>query len=128
MSIIRKTKSTEILLNEFKFDKTAISAVELIKRLNSKLNKTTIYRVLEKLERNGFLHSFVNQSGFKYYVMCSKCTKSKHAGRHPHFECVYCGKIDCLNLKIKIPEIPNRKISSSNILIQGKCEQCVGLN
>ena len=35
MSIPRKTESTEILLNEFKFDKIAISAVELIKRLNS---------------------------------------------------------------------------------------------
>ena len=35
-----------------------ISAIELIDRLKEKLNKTTVYRVLEKLEDDGILHSF----------------------------------------------------------------------
>ena len=55
MGIVRKTKSIELLLHEFKTQTTAISTVELIKRLNSKLNKTTIYRVLENLVDDGVL-------------------------------------------------------------------------
>ena len=42
MGIIRKTKSVENLLNEFNKNSSAISVTELITRLNSKFNKTTI--------------------------------------------------------------------------------------
>ncbi len=125
MGVIRKTRSIDLILREFKSEKSAISVSDLVTRLDSKLNKTTIYRVLERLEEDGLLHSFLRQSGTSCYAMCSNCTKSKHADKHPHFECVDCGKIDCLKLEVKIPEISNRKISSSQILIQGKCEQCI---
>lgn len=125
MGIVRKTKSIELLLHEFKSGSTAISTIELIKRLSSKLNKTTIYRVLENLEDDGILHSFIGQNGIKWYAMCNNCTKSKHSDKHPHFECVDCGQIDCLKTEVMIPEIRNRKILSSQILIQGKCEKCI---
>ncbi len=69
MGILRKTKSVKILLNEFEKQSTAISAIALIERLNSKMNKTTIYRVLEKLEDDGFLHSFLGKNGYK----CKRC-------------------------------------------------------
>ena len=126
MGIVRKTKSLKLLLNEFKSETTAISAIELIKRLNSKLNKTTIYRVLENLEDDGVLHSFMGKDGIKWYAVCNDCTKSKHTDTHPHFECVDCGRIDCIKLEVKIPKIPNREISSSQILLQGKCDKCIG--
>ena len=125
MGVIRKTKSIELLLNEFKTQKTAISTIELIQRLNSKLNKTTIYRVLENLVDDGILHTFIGQDGIKWYAMCRNCTKSKHEDLHPHFECIECGEIDCLKSEVIIPKIQNRKILSSQILIQGMCEKCI---
>ena len=125
MGIVRKTKSIDLLLNEFKIQETAISTIELIKRLNSKLNKTTIYRVLENLVDDGVLHSFMGNDGVKWYAICRNCTKSKHEDLHPHFECVECGKINCLNTEVIIPKIQNHKIISSQILIQGLCEKCV---
>ena len=125
MGIIRKTKSIELLMQEFENQTTAISTIELIKRLNSKLNKTTIYRVLENLVDDGILHSFIGKDGVKWYAMCSNCTKSKHEDLHPHFEFIDCGEIDCSKAEIIIPEIQNRKIFSSQILIQGMCEKCI---
>ena len=125
MGVVRKTKSLELLLNEFKTQSKAISTIELIKRLNSKLNKTTIYRVLENLVDDGILHTFIGQDGIKWYAMCNNCTKSKHEDLHPHFECIECGEIDCLKTEVIIPEIQNRKILSSQILIQGMCEKCI---
>lgn len=125
MGIVRKTKSIELLLHEFKTQTTAISTIELIKRLNSKLNKTTIYRVLENLVDDGVLHSFMGNDGVKWYAMCRNCTKSTHEDLHPHFECIECGKINCLNTEVIIPKIQNHKILSSQILIQGLCEKCV---
>lgn len=124
MGIVRKTPSLQLLLNEFRSQSNAISVIELIKRLESKINKTTVYRVLEKLEDNGTLHSFLDSNGIKWYAKCSSCTKSKHNDIHPHFQCTECGKIDCLPMEIHFPKIPNRKVIASQILIQGKCEIC----
>ena len=124
MGIVRKTKSLELVLNEFQSLKTAISVIDLIKKLNSKLNKTTIYRILEKLEDDGIVHSFLGKNGIKWYAKCRNCSKSNHSDVHPHFECIDCGKIDCLTVKVKIPSIPNREVRSSQILFQGICESC----
>lgn len=126
MGIIRKTKSTDVLLDEFKQSSGAISAVELVKRLDSKMNKTTIYRILDRLEDDGIVHSFLALNGIKWYATCNEgCSKSKHVDIHPHFECVACGKVDCVTVDIKIPTIPNRTVISSQVLLQGKCEDCL---
>lgn len=124
MGIVRKTKSLELVLNEFQSLTAAISVIDLIKKLNSKLNKTTIYRILEKLEDDGIVHSFLGKNGIKWYAKCRNCSKSNHSDVHPHFECIDCGKIDCLTEEIKIPSIPNREVRSSQILFQGICESC----
>ncbi len=124
MGIIRKTQSVALLLNEFHDQTTAVSVIELVKRFRAKINKTTIYRVLDKLEDDGVLHSFLGKDGNKWYAKCAGCSKSKHTDLHPHFECVVCGKIDCISVDIQLPEIPNREITSSQLLIQGKCETC----
>lgn len=125
MGIIRKTKSIRLLLDEFEQSSGAISTVELIKRLCNKMNKTTIYRILDRLEDDGVVHSFLGKNGTKWYAKCNGCSESKHEDVHPHFECVECGKVDCLTIDIKIPEIPNRTIVSSQVLIQGRCESCL---
>ena len=113
MSITRKTKSPQLLLHEFRSGTKAISTIELIKRLDSKLNKTTIYRVLKNLENEGIFHSFRGQDRVKWYAMCRNCTKLKYEDRHPHFECIDCGKIDCLNLEVKLPKF--KPVGSLNL-------------
>jgi len=125
MGITRKTKSIDTLLSEFENKSGAISATALIKSLHSKLNKTTVYRVLDKLEDDGVLHSFLDKNGQKCYAQCKGCTKSAHIDGHPHFQCFECEKIDCLPLDVYIPVIPKREIKTYQILIQGKCEACL---
>ncbi len=124
MGVIRKTKSVVALLNEFNTSSGAISVITLIDRLSSEFNKTTIYRVLDRLEEDGVLHSFLGKSGLKWYAKCSGCSADKHNDLHPHFQCLDCGRVDCLAVDVTLPEIPNRKIEVSQLLIQGKCEQC----
>ena len=125
MGIIRKTKSVEVLLNEFNNNSSAISVTKLVTKLNSMFNKTTIYRVLDKLEDDGVLHSFLGKNGLKWYAKCNGCSADKHKDLHPHFQCLDCGKVDCLSFNIEIPKISNRKIEFSQFLIQGQCEECL---
>ncbi len=124
MGIIRKTQSLEMLLAEFQNDSGAISAIELVKRLSSNFNKTTVYRVLDKLEDDGVLHSFLGNNGIKWYAKCNGCSKSGHIDVHPHFQCLDCGKMDCLDINVPIPKLSNRQVMTSQVLIQGKCEAC----
>ena len=102
----------------------AISVIELIRRLKTKLNKTTIYRVLDKLEDDGILHSFLGNKGIKWFAKCKCCTSSAHVDVHPHFQCLNCGRMDCLPESIVMPKISNREIMRSHVLIQGTCELC----
>ncbi|MRH99500.1 transcriptional regulator [Kriegella sp. EG-1] len=125
MGVIRKTKAVEVLLDEFNASAVAISAKKLIEQLGTKFNKTTIYRVLDKLEDDGILHSFLGKEGHKWYAKCNGCTASEHSDLHPHFQCLSCGKVDCLSVSVALPKLPNRKIEFSQLLIQGKCEECL---
>ncbi|WP_299890054.1 Fur family transcriptional regulator [uncultured Lacinutrix sp.] len=124
MGILRKTKSVKILLEEFDKKSSAISAITLVERLASELNKTTVYRVLDKLEEDKVLHSFLGKNGHKWYAKCNGCSVSGHQDSHPHFQCSDCGKVDCLSTDVLIPKIPNRKVDVSQVLLQGKCEEC----
>lgn len=124
MGIIRNTKSLKIILNEFN-NSDAISVIELIKRLKTKLNKTTIYRVLDKLEDDGILHSFLGNKGIKWYAKSNCCGASAHFDVHPHFQCLSCGRMDCLPESIVMPKISNREVMRSHVLIQGTCDLCL---
>ncbi|MEM6721578.1 MAG: transcriptional repressor [Bacteroidota bacterium] len=126
MGVIRKTKSVQTILNIFNERKKAVSVVQLIELLKDEMNKTTIYRILERLESDGVVHSFLDKDGLKLYATCtSGCSSTHHADMHPHFQCQDCGKIDCLTVEMTIPEIPNRTINFSQILLIGKCEECI---
>jgi len=124
MGVLRKTKSIALILGEFTSETIAIPVNDLINRLSLKINKSTVYRVLEKLEDDNILYSFIAASGAKYYSRCRCTSIEKLTHIHPHFECTGCGKIDCLEMKIEIPKIPDRNIFSSQFLFQGKCEYC----
>ena len=124
MGVLRKTKSVEIVLNEFEKESSAISVISLVETLGSAMNKTTVYRILNKLEDDGVVHSFLGKNGHKWYAKCNNCSSKKHKDIHPHFQCINCGKVDCLDINVVIPDIPNRKVEVSQILMQGTCEDC----
>ena len=125
MGVLRKTKSVKIVLNEFDKNSSAISVIKLVERLNSEMNKTTVYRILDKLEDDGVLHSFLGKNGLKWYAKCSGCSSKEHHDVHPHFQCTSCGKIDCLAVNVNIPEIPDYKVELSQVLLHGKCKDCL---
>lgn len=126
MSIIRKTKSVKLILKEFNQNKDAISIVELVDRFNKKMNKTTVYRILERLQKSGILHSFTDKNGLKRYAKGEKNYNFKNTfNSHPHFLCEDCGTSACLPIDINIPAIPNYIIKTSEHLLIGQCKKCL---
>ncbi len=125
MSISRKTKTVKLLLNLFDQEENAISAVDLISFFSNDMNKTTVYRILNRLEESGVLHSFIGKDGLKRYARGDqRPTASNEYSMHPHFLCEECGISTCLPLKISTPSIPNYIINSSEQLYLGQCKDC----
>ena len=125
MGVIRKTKSLKVLLTIFEQSNTAFSVKELVERVSQQMNKTTVYRILERLDNDGTLHSFIGKDGLKWYALCDGCSEHNHHDVHPHFQCTQCGKTECLSLSFSTPSLPNYKIDTAELLLTGKCKICL---
>ena len=125
MKISRKTKTLKIILDLFDKRDNAYSVVELVSIFSKKMNKTTVYRILDRLEDSGLLHSFLDKDGLKRYAKeSSMINTSQKNTDHPHFVCDDCGISICLPLEVNIPSIPNFKINNSEHLYTGQCHDC----
>ena len=125
MSISRNTKTVKLLLKMFDKKNQAIPVIDLVSIFKKKMNKTTVYRILHRLEDSGVLHSFVDKDGLKRYAKGDQRTSSSNNQvTHPHFLCEDCGISTCLPLKISTPSIPNYIIKSSEQLYLGQCKDC----
>ena len=125
MGIVRRTKSVDALLHIFEQSTEAFSSTYLVERLNREMNKTTVYRILERLQDDGILHSFKGKDGLQWYARCQGCSKEQHKDLHPHFQCQDCGKTECLNLDFTIPNVPKHKVDRAELLLIGLCEDCI---
>lgn len=125
MGTIRKTKAVQTILDIFHENREALAAIKLVEQLKGVMNKTTVYRVLDRLEAMGILHTFKGSDGLLWYAMRSVASSSDQSALHPHFQCRECGKIKCLNQELFIPQIPNHKIDSAELLLVGQCENCL---
>ena len=63
-----KTKTVKLLLDLFYEKNNALSVVELVSKFEGQMNKTTVYRILNRLEEAGYLHSFIDKEGLKRYA------------------------------------------------------------
>ena len=125
MNISRKTKTVKLVLDLFESTNNAISVVDLVSVFKGKMNKTTVYRILNRLEKSGILHSFTDRDGLKRYAKGNQKPGSiKDGNLHSHFLCNDCGISSCLPLEIPIPTLPNTRIDSSDHLLTGQCENC----
>lgn len=113
------------MLRLFEEKNEAISVVELTNHLNAQMNKTTVYRILDRLEQSGIVHSFNDGNGLLWYAKCNGCSSVEHIDMHPHFHCTDCGTIECLPMDIAVPQISNRKINTVDIMFTGTCGNCL---
>ncbi|MBW8242939.1 transcriptional repressor [Muricauda oceani] len=124
MGVIRKTKKVEALRQMFAETDKAISVVTLVDTLKGSMNKSTVYRILERLEEDGIVHSFNDTDGLKWYASCKGCSEKEHSDAHPHFKCTHCGNMECLPVDVQIPTISEYAIESSEIILVGECADC----
>ena len=125
MNASRKTKTVKLILDLFNKNSNALTVVELISIFKNKMNKTTVYRILDRLEDSNILHSFLDKDGLKRYAKGNQNKLlSNNALEHAHFICQECGISSCLPIKITPPVIENYTINNSEHLYTGQCNEC----
>jgi len=106
-----------------------LSAGDIFKTLgrSSKINRVTVYRILDLLVGNGVVERLSTGGRAAYYGLAPN---SYHVP-HPHFYCKSCGQMDCLNpqsLDLDTGSLwktfPGR-IDKVEVRVDGICKNCI---
>lgn len=104
-----------------------LSHAEIEAMLNNeqqaRIDRVTLYRVLNWLAENGIAHKAADASGvFRYKASMPDVNHSKHI----HFRCTGCGGIYCLKAPVpRSPLLPKGfHLTKMNLDLQGKCSRC----
>lgn len=107
---------------------SALYQEEIEKRLPEKIDRVTIYRILQGFCDDGKVHKIIRNDGKTCYALCHNCTAGNHHDNHPHFYCIACETIICIEQPIARQELPSGYNTVSTALyIAGYCQKCSGL-
>jgi len=100
-----------------------------LKACDSEVNITTIYRYLDKLEKEGTVIKYVAEKGsqatYQYVEQGHNCED------HLHLQCVKCGKVihlECHFMHEILEHVEKEHgfvMQCKNSIVYGKCKDCV---
>ena len=121
----RNTKQRAVILDIFAQAKKPLPAPVVVSKAQAKvpkINKTTIYRTLERLEKEGMVSSMLVSPGVLHYELAKG-----DAHHHHHFVCNRCEGVFCLEgctqgLSKLLPK--GFILDSHDITLHGTCADC----
>lgn len=125
MNYSYKTKQKDLILNMIKKQKGEFKVQDIYEALNKEVGLTTIYRLIDKLDKEGLLNKTVGDN-ITYYQYLEKCEHENHF----YLKCEKCGNIihvDCDCIKELMTHIAREhkfKINNEHIVINGICSKC----
>jgi Fur family ferric uptake transcriptional regulator len=125
MGVHRKTRNLELVLDAFRNTQEALSAHLLIERLPVDVNRSTVYRLLDRLEDDGVVHSFLASENIRFYALCKECNQSGHVHSHAHFQCTSCSQVVCLEQEVALPTLNQYRVDEAQVLLKGQCATCM---
>ncbi|MGB0176074.1 MAG: Fur family transcriptional regulator [Owenweeksia sp.] len=127
---LRKTSGRLSVLQCFLECGKALAHGEVQELVGSeKLDRVTLYRILQSFEEKGLLHKVPDDQVSVKYALCDHTHNidHTHSDNHAHFKCNSCGDTVCLEESsipsINIPE--GFQVNQSFLLFEGLCNQCV---
>lgn len=117
------------ILEEFK--DTTLSADEILLKMEEngcKVNKTTIYRNLDRMETDGIVHKFPSSDTTKSLYQLT--IHNANIEEHLHLQCSSCGKVihlDCEYMQSFIEHIAlehDFDLTCDKSILFGLCKQC----
>lgn len=125
MGVHRKTRNLELVLDAFRDAQEALSAHLLMDRLPADVNRSTVYRLLDRLEDDGVVHSFLASENIKFYALCKGCAQFGHVHSHAHFQCTSCSQVVCIEQQVVVPTLNQCRVDEAQVLLKGQCATCM---
>lgn len=120
----RNTPAKKAILDMLEISQTALSQDMIEEEMKGKMDRVTMYRILNAFCEDGIAHKVVSDEGKTYYALCNNCENEKHYHDHFHFKCLRCSKVECLKDEIQIT-LPQQYTSVNvNCWVSGYCSQC----
>jgi Fur family ferric uptake transcriptional regulator len=123
---LRKTPTRVAVLKLLVAANYAMSSSDIEAELPD-MDRITLYRTLKTFEDQGIVHQAVDGTNKAKYALCSSdCDEHEHHDDHAHFHCEKCGTTTCLEgVQLSPASLPtDLKVTTTNILLKGKCEMC----
>lgn len=124
----RNTPSKKLILEFLQEAQEALSHEMIEASLGSKMNRVTIYRILNAFEEDGIVHKVVSDNGVTHYALCSSNCETtqhhEHLHNHIHFRCEECKSLICMNENVDLKVPKGYLIKSTNLTVSGICPQC----
>ena len=120
------TKQKDLILDILKKKNKEFTIKDIYDDLEKKVGLTTIYRFIEKLEKDNLVTKEINENNITYYQYLEKCDEDNHF----YLKCEKCKRVkhidcDCINeLYYHIKSEHKFKLNKEKIIINGLCSKC----
>ncbi|MEM1358351.1 MAG: transcriptional repressor [Bacteroidota bacterium] len=101
----------------------AMSEDTIEEKLTIKINRATIYRILNQFLEDGIAHRIIAEDGKQYFAVLPN-HDDVHADHHFHFRCLKCQTIECLPTSVDFSLPQGYQIESANCVLSGICREC----
>ncbi|ADX68661.1 MULTISPECIES: Fur family transcriptional regulator [Weeksella] len=115
----RNTPQKKIILSLFRQETDCLCLEEIEQRLVSKLDRVTIYRIVNRFCEDGLMHKISGKNGISHFAL-----SKKNQTEHYHFQCDKCQKMICLEESIPACLPQNFIQTKTNCVIIGICPKC----
>jgi Fur family ferric uptake transcriptional regulator len=103
----------------------ALSENEIKKVLRICLIGSPFYRSLKTLEEKEIIHRIILHDASVKYALNDKLILPK---AHPHFHCIECDNVTCLETDTEantVPLPPGYEVKETQVLYEGVCPKCL---
>lgn len=120
---LKNTGCRKHIINELLNSESALSENEIKNSLPDIFDRVTFYRSLKTLEENNIIHKIVLDNMSVKYALNRDSIIMKS---HPHFHCIKCDKVLCIDAVIpQKTDLPDGfSIKSATVLLEGTCSGC----
>lgn len=113
------------VLSEFS---SAFCHEDIEKKLSGKMDRVTIYRILQCFCDEGKIHKIAGRNGKIYYALCHHCSIEKHNDNHLHFHCVGCDTVSCLDETVTVSSLTlGYEMLAVFCILSGYCPKCLSM-
>src|SRR5690606_6220755 len=102
----------------------ALSQDAIAQKIDLEINRTTIYRILNRLCEDGIAHKVVGEDGKQYFAIRGNCRGNALPRHHFHFRCTNCQTLECMEEKVHFSLPEGYRLEGVNSLLTGTCRKC----